>query len=230
MKAGALAAAEVGAALPTGLGLLALSESGVPVPIPTDLVVLFLGERAQAGTFPLWWAVLLVEVIAVAGTAALFFASRGPARALVTRFGPRLGVTEARLRRLEALLSRRGRPALALGRSTPGLRTMTVVAAGGSAIKPAEALPPLVLGSTVFLQGHLVIGLLLGPLARTALERAKGPAVVGIVALVAVAAVVWVVRRGRRSGAQAWTEAACPACLVVGVVGSRTDEGATQRR
>jgi hypothetical protein len=30
-----------------------------------------------------------------------------------------------------------------------------------------------------------------------------------------------IVRRGRRVGAEAWTEAACPACLVLGALGDR---------
>jgi hypothetical protein len=33
--------------------------------------------------------------------------------------------------------------------------------------------------------------------------------------------VFWLVRRGRRAGAQAWTEAACPACLALGLLSER---------
>jgi hypothetical protein len=39
--------------------------------------------------------------------------------------------------------------------------------------------------------------------------------------------VFWLVRRGRRAGAQAWAEAACPACLALAVLGERQRDAAT---
>ena len=110
---------------------------------------------------------------------------------------------------------------LALGRGTPGLRTITVVAAGGSGLSARRALPALVLGSSVFLQLHLVLGLLLGPAARDAVDQAKGPALAAFAALVVLGALFWLLRRGRRQAGQAWTEASCPACLALNMVGER---------
>jgi len=78
-------------------------------------------------------------------------------------------------------------------------------------------LPALVLGSSVFLQLHLVLGLLLGPLADRAFDQAKGPAVA---VLAAGALVFWRVRRRTRAPA-AWTEGACPACLGVRALAER---------
>ncbi|MEA2716315.1 MAG: hypothetical protein QOI99_632 [Actinomycetota bacterium] len=212
------AGAGAGLGLP-GLGLLlAAMEAGVPIPVPSDLVVLVLGERTAAGTFPVWAAILVLEVVAVVGTGALLLACRGPGRALVSRLGPRLGLTAERLAKASALVERRGRGALAIGRATPGLRTLTVLAAGSSGVSPARALPALVLGSSVFLQLHLLLGYLLGPVARDAIQSAKGPAL-AVLALVAVAGVVlWIRRRGRRKGLQASSEACCPACLAHGLL------------
>jgi membrane protein DedA with SNARE-associated domain len=87
--------------LPAAFALLLGCEAGMPVPLPADLLMLVIGERVSAGTFPLWLAVVGVELVAVVGTAALLLATRGPARALLTRFGPRLGSprTESRARR-----------------------------------------------------------------------------------------------------------------------------------
>jgi membrane protein DedA with SNARE-associated domain len=99
------------------------------------------GERVAAGKFPLWLAVTGFEVIAVLGTTALFLACRGPAQRIITPFGPRLGLTEARLSRAAAFAETRGRPGLALGRGTPGLRTLTVIAAGVSGLNGSRALP-----------------------------------------------------------------------------------------
>jgi membrane protein DedA with SNARE-associated domain len=119
--------------------------------------MLLLGERVSAGALPLWLAALALELVAVAGTAALFLAARGPGRALLTRAGPRLGLTGPRLARAAQLLERRGWPALVAGRTTPGLRTVTVVAAASSGVRAGRALPALVLGSSLFLQAHLLL-------------------------------------------------------------------------
>src|SRR5262249_25503320 len=78
--------------LPALCALLIAMEAGAPIPIPSDLVILVLGERTQAGAFPLPLVALALELVAAVGTAALFFLIRGPGRALLTRFGPRIGL------------------------------------------------------------------------------------------------------------------------------------------
>ena len=196
-------------------------EAGVPIPLPADLVMFTVGERVAAGKFPLWLAVGGFEVIAVAGTTALFIASRGPAHRIIARFGPRLGLTQARVGRAAAFAETRGRPGLALGRGTPGLRTITVIAAGVSGLSWRRALPALILGSSVFLQVHLVLGLLLGPLAVRAFDQAKGPALAALAALVAGTLIFWRARRRKRAAPGAWMEATCPACIGVTLLAQR---------
>jgi membrane protein DedA with SNARE-associated domain len=204
------------------LVLLLPMEAGVPIPVPADLVMFTVGERVAAGKFPLWLAVTSFEVIAVLGTTALFVACRGPAQRIIARFGPRLGLTEARLGRAAAFAETRGRPGLALGRATPGLRTITVIAAAVSGLNGRRALPALIVGSSVFLQLHLVLGLLLGPLADRAFNQAKGPALIAAAALVAGTVVFWRIRRRKRASAPAaWMEASCPACIGVTLLTGR---------
>lgn len=212
-----------GAAGVSGLAALVLllpMEAGVPIPLPADLVMFTVGERVAAGRFPLWLAVAGFEVIAAVGTTVLFVACRGSAHRLVTRYGPRIGLTQARVRRMAAVAGTRGLTGLAVGRATPGLRTFTVVAAGVSGLSGRRALPALILGSSVFLQVHLVLGLLLGPLAVRVFDQAKGPALAAVAALAAGALLFWRARRRNRVPA-AWTEAACPACLGVRALAER---------
>jgi membrane protein DedA with SNARE-associated domain len=213
-----------GLGLPAAVALLIPMEAGVPIPIPDDLVMPLVGERTSAGEFPWWVAVLALELVAVAGTFLLFYAARGPGHAVIARVGPRVGLTEERIARFRNLVEARGRSMLLLGRGTPGLRTITAVAAGTSGISARKALPPLVIGATVFVQLHLVLGALLGPLARDLFDEAKGVAMILLVALLAGAAIYWLVRRGRRRGAQSWCEAACPLCLGLATVVSVPSE------
>ena len=209
-----------GLGLWSAVGLLVLMEAGAPIPIPDDLVMLAIGGRVAAGDLQWWVGLAALEIVAVASTVLLFVAARGPGNVL----GPRIGLTHERLDRASSLIERRGRVALAVGRGTPGLRTVTAVAAGGSGLTARRALPPLIVGATVFMQLHLVLGLAIGPLAEDLFHRAAGLAVVVALVLVAAAAVFWVVRRGRRRGAQAWKEAACPACLGLAVLADRVRE------
>ena len=217
MKAGVVALSG-----PLALVLLLPMEAGVPIPVPANLVMFTVGERVAAGKFPLWLAVTGFEVIAVLGTTVLFLACRGPAQRIIVRFGPRLGLTEARLRRAAAFAETRGRPGLALGRGTPGLRTLTVIAAGLSGLNGRRALPALIAGSSVFLQLHLVLGLLLGPLADRAFNQAKGLTLIAAAVLVAGTVLFWRVRRRKRAAAPAaWMEASCPVCLGVSLLTGR---------
>jgi membrane protein DedA with SNARE-associated domain len=213
MKAGAAAAGGLAT-----LGLLLVMEAGIPVPLPADLVMFTVGERVAAGAFPLWLAVAGFEAISVIGTTALFMACRGPAHQLIARVGPHVGLSQARVRRAAAFVETRGRLTLAAGRATPGLRTLAVVAAGASGLSGRRALPALILGSSIFLQLHLVLGLLLGSLADKAFNQAKGPALAGLAVLAVGALIYWRARRGRRGGTEAWTEAACPACIGLSLI------------
>ena len=213
--------------LPAALGVLLLMDAGIPIPIPTDLLLLVVGERAAAGVFPVWLAALGFELVAIVSTTALFLALRGPAGLVISRAGPRVGLTPARMTWATSLLERRGRAFLAMGRSTPGLRTLTVFTAATARIRPGYALPAMVVGSTIFLQGHLVLGYLLGPFADRALEQARLPFLIGIAVLAIGGLIVWRVRRRRDGGgAQAWTEACCPACLAVALITPAADRPA----
>jgi membrane protein DedA with SNARE-associated domain len=217
----------------SALALLLPMEAGVPIPLPADLVMFTVGQQVGAGRFPLWLAVAGFEVIAVLGTTALFLACRGPAHRIIARLGPRLGLTQTRLARAAALAEARGRPGLAVGRALPGLRTLTVVAAGASGLTARRALPALILGSSVFLQVHLVLGLLLGPLATRAFDRAKGPALAAAAVLAVAAVLFWRARRRSQTpqtpqtaqtAPAAWMEATCPACIAVNLLAARIPE------
>jgi hypothetical protein len=75
-----------------------------------------------------------------------------------------------------------------------------------------------------------VLGVLVGPVAHDVFDAAKGAAVLLAVAAVVGAALVVLMRRGRRSGAQAWTEAARPAFVVLALLSEQVPESAPVAR
>jgi membrane-associated protein len=220
--AGAGLAGGIGAA--AGIALLLVMEAGVPIPVPADLVMLAVGARVGAGDIPLAVGVLAFEAVAIVGTTVLFLAARGPGHSAVRRIGPRLGLTAARLGRATSLIERRGRPALATGRAIPGLRTLTVVAAGGSGLSTRQALPALIVGSSVFLQLHLFLGYFLGAASVRVLHAATVPVLAALAVLAAGGIVFWFARRGRRQAAGGLAEAACPACLALAFLAEQAPE------
>ena len=107
------AASVVGA--PVAIGLLALTEAAIPVGVPGDVLMLVVGERAAAGAVSPWVAVLGLQAALVVGAVALFLALRGPARAVLVRLGPRVGLTDERVNCAQDLVERRGGRGLAMG-------------------------------------------------------------------------------------------------------------------
>jgi hypothetical protein len=87
---------------------------------------------------------------------------------------------------------------------------VTVVAAASSGVRAGRALPALVLGSSLFLQAHMVLGYALGPAARELLEQARVP--------VLAATATLLLRRRRPRVTRVLAEDACPACLALGLV------------
>jgi hypothetical protein len=96
---------------------------------------------------------------------------------------------------------------------------VTVVAAASSGIQVGRALPALVLGSSVFLQAHLLLGYALGPAARELLERARLPVLVAAAVAPDVVVVLLLLRGHRGRATRVLAEGACPVCLAAGLLG-----------
>ncbi|HWL64524.1 MAG TPA: hypothetical protein VNP73_00980, partial [Actinomycetota bacterium] len=82
----------------------------------------------------------------------------------------------------------------------------------------------LIAGSTLFVQGHFLLGLALGPAARALFETGGKVAVAVLLAVLVTGGIaVWFRRRRGSGGLQSFSEACCPACLAVGLVVGRSE-------
>jgi membrane protein DedA with SNARE-associated domain len=221
------------------LGLVALlfvKEAGLPIPIPGDLLVLGAGVAAAANgaTAPAVLGAILVA--GYLGGSLQFALVRGALRQPLLALAARVGVSRERLDRLAEWLRRRGSRGVAVARATPGLRIGAISASGLAALPFPVFLGGLVAGNTVFVGGHFLLGFLIGAPALALVASAGGLAlgVVGLIVLSALGAAGWAWLKRRRStrGPRAggvsiaglpstgtWTEAACPACLAISLVG-----------
>ena len=201
--------------------VLFLKESGVPIPIPGDLIVLLAGARAADGKFPLPFILLVIILATVSGASIQYFLVRGPGRGLILRFGKYIGITPERLERATAALRARGWRAVGIGRMTPGVRIVVVIAAGLASIPYRWAvLAGLLLGNSVFVSVHVLLGYFAGPAVAGALSQLNLPLVPFFLILMALGLVGWLLRRARhKSAGQAiadWSDAGCPLCTVAG--------------
>jgi hypothetical protein len=117
--------------------------------------------------------------------------------------------------------------AVFLGLNLPGARAGIIPAASLAGLSYAFFTLAMVSGSGLFYAWHIALGYIAGPTATTLLERLHlqvGPVLLGLVG--------WLFLRARRKrSAEAeratvdslhtWTEAACPACLAIGLLQRR---------
>jgi membrane protein DedA with SNARE-associated domain len=204
-------------------GVLLVKEAGVPIPVPGDLLVIGAGV-AVAGDPPAALAVLaVILVVGYLGGSVQFMLARRVLRGPLLAGLARVGISEARVDRLADRFRRSGAKGVALARMTPGVRIASIAAAGLAAIRFPPFLAGLVAGNGVFVAGHFGLGYVLGASA-TGFVASIGSVglLAAIAALAAVGAVGWLVLRRRHQSLPPfadWTDAACPACLALVVVG-----------
>lgn len=199
-------------------------DAGTPtrwVPLPGDLLVIGAGV-ALAGDPPLAAAVLAVTLAVgyVGGSVQFVLARRIVRRPLLAALA-RIGIGEARVEALAQRFRRSGARGVAMARMTPGVRIASIAAAGLAAIPFGAFLAGLVAGNGVFVTAHFALGYLLGAFAADVVARLGAIGLLLVMAaLAALGAVGRIVLRRRRTTASAyasWADAACPACLAVGV-------------
>ncbi len=215
--------------------VILLKEAGLPLPVPGDLLMLLAGIRAAQGEVALWQVLLVLLAASLIGASAQFHLVRGPGRGLIYRYGRYVGLPPARLDRAAALLQARGARAVALLRITPGLRAAAALAAGLAGLSYRTFLLGMTAGSLIWILFHTLLGFVVGPVVLATLQEIQLPVLPLVVGVFLVGLVVWLGRRRARPGApadpagpagrngtverlRAWTEAGCPACVLIGAL------------
>jgi membrane protein DedA with SNARE-associated domain len=202
--------------------VMLIKAVGVPIPIPGDVILLATAARAAEGKVDLWLGFVGLLLALTIGGSVQFGLARGPARLLLYRFGPRLGLTSARLDRVARRVEQGGPLGICFGVLTPGVRSAVVPACGLAALPWRVFLPGLALGSAADIALHFALGYAGAELLAALLE--PGPILIlGVVLALGLAAWVVIGRRLRMSSGRvvdAWAQATCPVCLVVGSIRS----------
>ncbi len=162
-----------------GLAVIALllffEELGIPSPIPGDFIMLVAGLRVAQGREALWVVLLYEELASVAGACFLYLFSRRFGRALVTRYGKYIHLGPATLHLAEDRVRRYGAWAVIVARLIPGLRIITVVAAGVLDQPFRTFFPAVSIGAFLYLLIYTILGMVAGPKILTLMDEVGIP-------------------------------------------------------
>jgi membrane protein DedA with SNARE-associated domain len=173
--------------------LLLLAESGVPLPLPGNVIMMLAGYRVARGEMDLAWVLVLLESATLLGASVLYWLAARGGRPLLYRYGRHIRCDRAKLDRAEAWMRRRGAASVVLGRTIPGLRILTPLAAGAFGMPYRVFLPSVALGAFLYIGFFVLLGMWVGPRAIEALAwpslsiraAASGLAFVGLGAFLA---------------------------------------------
>jgi membrane protein DedA with SNARE-associated domain len=108
--------------------LILIEDFGIPLPGETALISAAL--LASQGKMSISWLLLAAWVGAVIGDNIGYAIGRFGGRRLVVRYGSRVGITYARLARIEQFFARRGNVVVLVARFFAGLRQLNGIVAG----------------------------------------------------------------------------------------------------
>jgi membrane protein DedA with SNARE-associated domain/membrane-associated phospholipid phosphatase len=181
------------------VGFFAFAETGAFVGLvaPGETVMLLGGAVAGQGATDLYLMIAIAWFAACAGDTASFFIGRRLGRGFLSRHGPRFGLDEERLEKVDAFFARHGGKTIFLGRFVGFVRAFAPFIAGSSGMRYRQFVPYSVLGCGIWVSSAIVVGYLFSRSIDTAIDYAgKGALLLGTL-IVVVVGTVFVIRRLR---------------------------------
>jgi membrane-associated protein len=139
---------------------LAFLETGAFVGLiaPGETAVVLGGVVAAEGGVDLVPMLLIVWLAAAAGDLASFMLGRRLGRRFLISRGPRLGITPARLERVDGFFDRHGAKAILIGRFVGIIRAVAPFLAGASGLRLRGFLPWSLLGTLAWASAFTLVG------------------------------------------------------------------------
>jgi membrane protein DedA with SNARE-associated domain len=175
---------------------LAFLETGAFVGLvaPGETAIVLGGVVAAQGEIDLPAILVIAWVAAALGDLASFTLGRRLGRRFLIERGPRLGVTGARLRRVEGFFERHGAKAILVGRFVGIVRAVAPFLAGASGMRLRAFLPWSLIGTAAWASTFTLVGYLF----HRSFSAAAGALTHGALGLAVVAAAALIWREHRR--------------------------------
>jgi membrane protein DedA with SNARE-associated domain/membrane-associated phospholipid phosphatase len=184
------------------VGTLAYLETGAFVGLvaPGESAILIGGVVAGQGVISIYVLIGLVWACAVAGDLTSYTLGRRLGRGWLERHGPRLKITEERLRYVEDFFDRRGGITILIGRFIGLVRAIAPFIAGASRMPLRTFIPYDVLGAGLWSSLFCLLGYFFWQSLDT-VEAYIGRGAAAFTGLVVIGLAIWFVRRLRRDEA-----------------------------
>lgn len=176
------------------------------LPLPSEIPLLFAGFLVSRGEIDFVGASLVSAAGALGGSLLAYSVSRRYGRAAILRWGRRLLITEEHVHIAERWFERRGPAAVFICRMIPLARTLVSIPAGIAEMDLVRFSGYTFAGSLPWAFGLIGFGWALGENWRTVLGSFSLTSI-AIGSLLAVAIVVWFMRRRARARVRAEEEA-----------------------
>ncbi|MGD0765194.1 MAG: DedA family protein [Dehalococcoidia bacterium] len=181
---------------------LLIEEAGIPLPAPGDTLILLAGAQIARGDASTTVVVLLVVLATLLGSAVLYWISRLGGMPVVQRVCEVIHIKEQRLERPGRWIRENRGVAIVFGRLTPGLRTVTSIAAGIFQVNYGAFLAYTALSATIWALIYILLGAAIHSFYRTVAHYLFRPSVLSILLLAFVIAAATVAIHRRRAAAR----------------------------
>jgi membrane protein DedA with SNARE-associated domain/membrane-associated phospholipid phosphatase len=194
------------------VGALAFFETGAFIGLvaPGETAMLLGGLVAGQGQIDVVTLIAIVWTCAVAGDLTSFFLGRRLGRPFLERHGPKVQITEPRLRHVEAFFDKHGGKAILIGRFVGLVRAIAPFLAGSSGMPLRRFVPYDVVGAGLWCSTFVLLGYIFWQSFSQLVDYAKKGALALGAVIVLVVAIVWAVRWVRdpenRRRAREWLE------------------------
>lgn len=178
------------------VGVFAFLETGAFVGLvaPGETIVVLAGAVAGQGTTSVFVTIAVVWGSAFAGDSASFLIGRRLGRDFVMRHGHRVRVTPERFRQVERYFRRHGGKTILIGRFLGLVRALAPFIAGSSGMRYGQFVPYSVLGTGLWSVAFTLVGYFAAQSIDRAAELAGRGTFLFAVVVVAIVAIVWVIR------------------------------------
>ena len=185
------------------LVFLLIEEAGIPLPAPGDTIILLAGAQVSRGEASIVIVVLLVVTATLLGSSALYWISRLGGMPVLVRVCQTLRIKPERIDRTGDWVRRHRGVAIVFGRLTPGLRTVTSIAAGLFQVNYGAFLIYTAISATIWAFLYILVGAIVHTFYRTVAAYLFRPSVLGVLLLSFVIAAAVVAIRRRRAAMRA---------------------------
>lgn len=179
---------------------MAFLETTIPpitLVFPGEWTLMLLGAVAGAGRADIVPLFLIGWLVSAAGDSVTFALGRRLGRPFLVRYGRRIGVTDARLDKVDGFFERYGPPTACFGRLLPLARPFGPFLAGASTLSYRRFLPWNVLGCLLFSCAFVLSGYAFYKSYDRVVEIAGRAGLTALLVLGAAVAIAVVVRRRR---------------------------------